>query len=139
MTTYRYQFELDLLKQLLPLDRFKFSNGADSQELLLVTEPAPGKWYVLKFYLENFPDSLLDVTVHHPKPLKMKDGTLMTNASLAMHCLGERDGCTKLCLYKDWDVKFTLVQVFLRSALWLQAYEWHLETGNNLDYYLSHA
>jgi hypothetical protein len=75
-----------------------------------------------------------------PHPLTGFGGVNLNSSapSGSMHILSPRDGCVKICHYKDWLPNLTLYLVVLKGRLWLEALEGHKRTGRPLDYFLSH-
>ena len=92
--------------------------------------------YRLRAYVPpDYPNSLPDLVVAtSPKQIPN------WGASNAMHTLGTRNGCVKICHYyaPRWDPQHTFYEIFVKGRVWLEAYEGHLQTGRNLDYFLGH-
>jgi hypothetical protein len=92
--------------------------------------------YRLRAYVPpDYPNSLPDLVVaSSPRP--MPDW----GASDTKHTLGRRDGYLKICHYYSprWDSQHTFYEIFVKGRVWLEAYEGHLQTGENLDFYLGH-
>ena len=92
--------------------------------------------YRLRAYVPpDFPNSLPDLVVASaPKPMPNWE------ISAVNHTIGTRDGCLKICHYYSprWNPENTFYEVFVKGRVWLEAYEGHVKTGRNLDYYLGH-
>ena len=100
-----------------------------------------GGWYQLRVYVpEQFPAICPEMIVARPAPLHSRRGAALTNPSGAMHTLGTRDGGTKICHYHPsrWVPENTLYKVLLKGRIWLEAYEGHLSSGRDIEYYLKH-
>ena len=99
------------------------------------------KAYKLRVYLaSDFPNSCPQMVIVTPKNLKQRNGRALPDISPEFHTIGMRDGYFKLCHYRPrlWTAEITLYQVFMKGRLWIEAYEGHLATGNNMDVYLKH-
>ena len=103
-----------------------------------------GRSYTLRIYIPtNFPNEC-PVVVVSCSPfgtiLKTKGGSLMNKPSRPNHTYAAYDGFTRICHFKDslWSNDNTLYMVFMKGRLWLEAYEFHLQNGANLDAYLPH-
>ena len=100
-----------------------------------------GARYHIHFNLVGFPAALPRAYVKQPKPLLDSSGVAMTSVSAKQHVLGaDSEGCTQICHYgsSQWHAKISLVKIVLRCKLWLDAYEQHLQTGQNLETWLPH-
>ena len=94
------------------------------------------KIYRLRAYVPaDYPNSLPDLVVaSSPTPMPN------WGSSGSTHTLGRRDNCLKICHYYSprWDSQHTFYEIFVKGRVWLEAYEGHLTTGKNLDFYLGH-
>ena len=101
-----------------------------------------GKGYTLRVYIpKDFPDECPIMVVSSPSsPLKGKDGSLLNCSSGKQHTLSAHDGLTQICHFNSskWMSENTLLQILMKGRLWLEAYEIHLETGEDLEKYLPH-
>lgn len=103
-----------------------------------------GRSYTLRIYIpKNFPNECPVLVVSrspYGTPLRARNGSVMDKASRENHTYGAYDGFTRICHFKDslWSNDNTLSQVFMKGRLWLEAYEYHLQNGANLDAYLPH-
>jgi hypothetical protein len=100
-----------------------------------------GRLYQLRVYVpEQFPAICPNMIVSQPLPLRNRLGFPMTDASAAMHTLGVRDSGTLICHYHPsrWVPENTLYKVLLKGRIWLEAYEGHLKSGNDIQHYLKH-
>lgn len=101
-----------------------------------------GNSYTLRVYLaSDFPNSCPILVVSSPSsPLKEKYGTLLDSTSGSDHVYEAHDGLTQICHFiKDkWTSENTIYQVLMKGRIWLEAYEIHLRTGEDLDKYLAH-
>ncbi len=139
MDNARYQAELNVLRRKVPSSWYCFEGiGTSSPILKMAARTNSGNVYTLHFDLSQFPMSVPKVFV--TKMLKTKNGVDMSGASSAMHTLGSEHGWTRICHYGScsWTPNVSLYKIFIKCRLWLEMYETHLRTGNNIDYYLNH-
>ncbi len=87
----------------------------------------------------DYPNSLPEVFMTLPKPLKKYDGSAMTEVSHAMHTLSPSNGDVQICHYKaeNWNPNVTLYRIVLKVRIWIEAYEGHLRTGEDIDEFLN--
>jgi hypothetical protein len=101
-----------------------------------------GNSYTLRVYLaSDFPNSCPILVVSSPSsPLKKKYRSLLDSTSGNDHVYSAHDGLTQICHFiKDrWTSENTIYQVLMKGRIWLEAYEIHLRTGEDLDKYLAH-
>lgn len=101
-----------------------------------------GKGYTLRVYIpKDFPDECPIMVVSSPSsPLTRKDGSLLNGSSGKQHTLAAHDGLTQICHFNSsqWMSQNTLYQILMKGRLWLEAYEIHLQTGEDLEKYLPH-
>lgn len=93
--------------------------------------------YCLRLYVPgDFPNSLPILVVKaSPNPMPNWSNDAVT------HTLGRnREGFLVICHYRSecWNCEHTFYEVFVKGRLWLEAYEGHISTGNQLDSYLGH-
>ena len=87
----------------------------------------------------GFPNSRPRLYIHTPNPLWAFDRTRTINAygiSHGMHTLlsGPNDE-VQICHWRDerWHSGITFNKVMIKAMLWLEAYEQHLSTGQEID------
>ena len=100
----------------------------------------PGKAYTLRVYIPaDFPNSCPVLVVVSPQRLYLKNGSELPEMSVPFHTLEDTFGFHRVCHFypPDWTPDITLYQVFMKGRLWIEAYEAHLETGNDMDVYLA--
>jgi len=101
-----------------------------------------GNSYTLCVYIpSNFPNECPILVVSSPSsPLRKKDGSLLNSTSGADHTWGAHDGLTQICHFDKgkWTSENTIYQVLMKGRIWLEAYEIHRRTGENLKKYLAH-
>ena len=102
-----------------------------------------GAVYGLRAVLpDDYPSSLPRLLVTFPAPLNDADGRPLSRRgpSGSMHILGDVCGHLAICHYhpERWSPTHTLYRVFMKGRVWLEAYERHLATGDDLDTYLAH-
>lgn len=78
-----------------------------------------------------------------PAPLKDYDGIPLADrgTSSTMHLrTPNTHGHPQICHYNDqyWNPAVTLYKVVIKGRIWLEGYEIHLRTGNDIDQYLPH-
>ena len=101
-----------------------------------------GKSYTLRVYLAcDFPNSYPILVVSSPSsPLPKNDRSLLDSTSGRDHVYDEHDGLTQICHFVKgkWTSENTIYQVLMKGRIWLEAYEIHLRTGEDLEKYLAH-
>lgn len=99
-----------------------------------------GKSYTLRIYIpRNFPNECPILVVSSPStPLRRKDGNPVAGGK--DHVYGTHDGLTEICHFVKgkWKTDNTLYQVLMKGRIWLEAFEIHLRTGEDLEKYLAH-
>ena len=112
-----------------------FELNYPSLKMVVITDN--DKTYCLEIDLTGYPEYMPSMYVR--KELKTKDGTKM-GTSGAMHCLGTQDGRTKICHGNGshWRPDTSLLALYFKGKLWLEAYEHHLATGETIDSLLKH-
>ena len=137
----RLAIEKDLLERYFQ-DRVKWYNPTsfDANVEIKMTSNS-NKRYTVRVYLpEDFPNSCPDMVLVSPQSLHLKNGDSFPFVSSEFHTIGMRDGCLKLCHFNPemWTADNTLYQVFMKSRLWIEGYEAHLNTGKDMDVFLKH-
>ncbi|MGV7223638.1 MAG: hypothetical protein ACQ9MH_19185 [Nitrospinales bacterium] len=90
-----------------------------------------------------YPDNVPSLFVTSPHTLRSYRGRATINSqgtSHAYHTMSNgTDGCVKICHFDSamWDASKTCVAVFMKGILWLEAYEMHLRTGEDIATILS--
>lgn len=139
MTQQRLQAERQALSQFLPPNAYRFMDmDTDFPYVLMAVKTNRGNVYTLRVDLCYFPDEVPDVFV--TRMLKDRYGQKMDSVSADMHTLESRYGYTAICHYgyDSWTPRVSLAKVYVKCRLWLEMYELHLQTGNEIDYYLNH-
>lgn len=137
MTAARYHAEVAALQLSLPPNMFKFCDmDSDLPYLKMVAITNSKNIYTLRVDLDQFPESIPKVFV--TKMLKSKFGKDLNSPSHEMHTLSSEHGYTRICHYgnSSWAPNVALNKVYLKCRVWLEAYEAHLKTGENLCDYL---
>lgn len=137
MTAGRYHAEVAALQLSLPPNMFKFCDmDSDLPYLKMVAITNSKNIYTLRVDLDKFPESIPKVFV--TKMLKSKQGRDLNSASHEMHTLSSEHGFTRICHYgnSSWTPNVALNKVYLKCRVWLEAYEAHLKTGDNICEYL---
>lgn len=101
-----------------------------------------GNNYTLRVYVpEEFPNECPVLVVSSPSSvLRKKDGSLLQFSSSEDHVYGIHDDLTEICHFNKgiWSSENTIYQVLMKGRIWLEAYEIHRQTGENLEKYLAH-
>lgn len=89
----------------------------------------------------GFPDEPPSVYITDPYPLPDYEGKPLHHygTSHAMHTFeSDYRRATKICAVSPeaWDASWTICKVIYKAQLWLTAYEFHCETGKDIDAYL---
>jgi len=134
----RQQAEEYVLRSKMDPSLFLFNNDYSNPLLIIAARTNRGNIYTLKIELCDFPCNI--PRVYTSRMLYDFNGDALDSPSSAMHTLGTIDGGTQICHYGQlsWTSAVSLYKVYIKCRLWLEMYEMHLETGNNIDYYLSH-
>lgn len=137
MTAGRYHAEIEALSLSLPPNMFKFCDmDTEKPYLKMAVLTNSKKLYTLRVDLDQFPESIPKVFV--TQMLKSKDGKDLNGPSHEMHTLSSEHGFTRICHYgnSSWRPDVALNKVYLKCRVWLEAYEAHLQSGDNLCDYL---
>ncbi|CAB3997128.1 Hypothetical predicted protein [Paramuricea clavata] len=97
------------------------------------------KEYKLRVYIPtDFPNSCPALVVVSPPELFLMDGLRLPEISDSFHTLEDTDGFHRICHFypPDWTPDITLYQVFMKGRLWIEAYEAHFDTGEDMDVFL---
>lgn len=134
----RLQNEMDALKRYLHPNAFRFMDiGTPNPYFVCGVKTNNGKLYTLRINLDEFPESVPKVFVM--QMLKTKTGEEMSDCSASMHTLTSENGWTRICHYgNNWKTNVSLWRVIYKCLLWLNMYELHLQTGEDIDTYLNH-
>jgi ubiquitin-protein ligase len=143
MNSLRLQGEIFALKQDGYGDKqFKFLNAGTSSEcLMFAMKTNSGTVYTLRIEIPpDYPNSIPAVYITNPKPLRTKYGASMLEPSFPMHTLTGKDGHVRICHfgYNSWSPRQTLAKVVMKCRMWLEIYEYHLQTGASIDSILKH-
>lgn len=139
MDKERLRAEQEVLKRKLPENAYRFLDLNSSKPyLVMAAKTNRDNLYTLRIELDEFPNEVPKVFV--TKMLKTRTGESMSGCSAAMHTLTSENGMTRICHYgsNSWTPMVSLYRIYIKCRLWLEMYELHLQTGNNMDYYLKH-
>ena len=136
----RLDLERRLIKKYFP--DFSFYDIEGSNPYLLGSFSTDScQSYTFQIFINDFPYKLPSVYIISPRPLLDYNGKPMTDykASHSMHTLTPSADCVQPCMYRseNWDASITLVKLLVKARLWIEAYEWHLETGESISAFLS--
>ena len=140
MDSQRLQYEAAVLERYFP-NRYKFENLYSVNEFLDVgVQAQSGTVYRLNIRLQpDYPNSLPEVYVVYPLPLRKYDGSIIDGVSHDMHTLSNDGNKIQLCHFKpsNWNPNQSLYKIVMKAKIWLEAYEGHLRTGKPIDDYLN--
>ncbi|MBQ9547066.1 MAG: hypothetical protein IJU90_07255 [Bacteroidales bacterium] len=141
MTQKRLIMERKVLEKHLIPSTIHFGDlETDKPYVKFAAKTNRGNIYTLYIDLSKFPEEVPEAYV--TKLLYTKDGEPMSGCSSSMHTLSPsiNKKWTRICHYGygSWTNNVSLYKVFIKCRLWLEMYELHLETGKDIDYYLSH-
>lgn len=128
-----------MLNRYLTPNLFKFQDmGTERAHLVMAARTNRKNIYTLYIPLDGFPESMPKVFV--TRMLLSRSGEKLDSPSASMHTLQSENGWTRLCHYgsNSWTSDVSLYKIYIKCRLWLEMYELHLQTGNDIDYYLSH-
>lgn len=140
--TTRLDLEKEGLHKLFPSFRIQDPYGANGG-VIGTLYSNNGNRYVIWLALGGFPNKAPKLYIIEPDPLLMHDGTLLSKlpSSHQMHLLEPDDyGHPQICHYNGqyWHPSVSMAKILMKARLWIHAYEQHLQTGENIDVYLSH-
>lgn len=139
MDEKRLRAEKEVLRRKLPGYGYQFIDMNTSKPyIVLPAKTNRGNIYTIRIELDEFPNEIPKAFV--TKMLKTQSGSPMNSPSAAMHTLTSEHGYTRICHYgnNSWTPMVSLYKIYIKCRLWLEMYELHLQTGNNMDYYLKH-
>ena len=139
---YRLALEKEILAREMP--QFRFCNlSSDTYVVGKTTTSGRRRWYELTLLLpECYPDEMPELYVSSPVTLWKEDGCETVNdeeVSHSFHTLSNGpDGCVQICHFKPdlWYPSIALTAVLMKGLLWLEAYEAHLRTGDDIASFL---
>ena len=138
MDDKRLAAEKRVLASKLPSNSYRFMDmETDNPYIVMAGKTNNGNIYTIRIDLKYFPNKKPEAFVR--KMLLTKSGEPMSGASSTMHTLTSKYGFTQICHYADsaWTPMVSIYKVYIKCRLWLEVYEMHLKTGNNMDYYLN--
>jgi ubiquitin-protein ligase len=141
MEPERWQFEQQLIR--FYMRSFAIHNLADGGAVVegwAQTSGGQNRYKGRLVLSSNFPYEKPELYVTSPNPLRMHgwQGTinsLGTSHAFHTHANGP-DGCVQICHTDSWHASLTCVFVLLKLHLWLEAYEAHQRTGEEIAEYL---
>ena len=136
----RILFEKGILNKYFP-NRVSWISPNNKTKVEVKMTSNSNRNYVLRITLtQDFPNACPDLLVISPQRLSQRDGSALPYNSQEFHTLSNPRGLVSIChhLMDEWTSENTMYQVFMKGRLWIEAYEGHLATGRNVDYYLRH-
>lgn len=134
----RYQAEVEALRLSFgDSDLFRFYDMDTDKPYVKIAALTNSKnLYTLRIDLDEFPESIPKVFI--TKMLKSKQGKNLDSPSHNMHTLQSEHGYTRICHYgnSSWTPNVALNKIYLKCRVWLEAYEAHLQTGDDICDYL---
>lgn len=138
----RWVFEIKIMQHELP--QFRPYGRSGDYFFSGWQATSHGNRYKLKLDVPPYyPDNVPSLYVTSPQMLRSFGGGATINSqgtSHAYHTMSNgTDGCVKICHFdpSNWDASKTCVAVFMKGILWLEAYEMHLKTGEDIATILS--
>jgi len=83
----------------------------------------------------DYPHCAPELYVVEPRPLRMyrSTETLGSNGSSGeFYILGSSEEGCRICFANNWDSSWSCVKVFMKFALWVEAYDEYLKTGKTV-------
>ena len=138
MDYLRHKFESAILEKYFP-KRYKFQNLNTPEEFLDVgLKVQSGNVYRICIKLKpDYPNSLPKAFVVYPQPLTDYNGNLLNGGSHGMHTGNTDNNRVQICHFKkdNWHPNQSLYKVIMKCRIWLEAYEAHLQTGKEIDFF----
>lgn len=95
-----------------------------------------GSYHLQLNFPPDYPYDTPALYVTSPQRLEMYNGVSAINDYEKSHTWHTKKnglgGCVQICHLEYWDASMTSVKVLLMGALWLRAYEVHLESGETI-------
>ena len=106
--------------------------------IVMAAKTNRGNLYTLRIELDKFPNEEPKAFV--TKMLKDKNGEDMSVCNATMHTLSSENGRTRIQFINSdlWTPMTSIYLIYYRCKIWLEMYELHLQTGNDIDYHLKH-
>jgi hypothetical protein len=103
-----------------------------------------GKHYRLKIIIDGYPAQMPTVYILYPQKLFDKQGRDLAEIGVngSMHLLSpDEENNIQICHYheSEWTGRQLLTHVMIHAKIWIDALEYHQETGQPLDHYLKHV
>lgn len=140
---YYQQYRLATEKAILAKDfpHFTFYNPFENTYISGTWKSSRNNYYTIRIVLpQGFPDECPDTYITYPSPLQGKFKPIESyGTSHDMHCWATPvPGWTKICTFRPayWSAEFSLAMVALKAQLWLEALEFHRDTGRNIAEFL---
>jgi len=134
----RLQFEKSIMQNEMP-QFLLCQTGNENYFYGCQTTTTLGLLHILKLTIPTwYPDEMPSLFVVCPLILPKYDSRGTINNEGASHKFHTQEngpgGCVQICHFKPdyWDASQTCVGVFLKGALWLEAYDVHLCTGQGI-------
>jgi hypothetical protein len=150
MTDNRKQWSTDQQKRLLIekqilgkfFPNFQWINPSNSENTKVEgnLKANTQMFYKIRIYVpHDFPNSKPDLVAMTPITGYM--GRDLKEVSREMHTLSPRDGFINICYIRssDWVPSKTLYSIVIKGRLWLEALEFHKQTGEPIDQLLRHS
>jgi hypothetical protein len=136
----RIKFEYALLRKFTPSFDMHEAGGDIFVEGAVKT--GGGNQYRARILLpDNFPYAEPQVLLVHPKPLWTRDRRLTLDSLSSSHALHLKSpdprGNLVLCPFQIWDASIPCVKIVLKVAIWVEAYEHYLQTGEDIATFLT--
>lgn len=111
-------------------------NSSSNAKMEVVLNTNNGNIYTLRISIPNDYPNGLPIMVVYKSPAPMPDWI----SGPKTHTFGKNeDGHLVICYFRRdrWNAQRNLLDVLLKGRIWLEAYEGHLATGQDMDYFLA--
>jgi len=109
------------------LEGYRNSNGGNSYRAKIVLPP-------------DYPYDEPALYITSPHTLRMRDGNQNLNSLGTSHKFhindNGHDDCVEICHSDYWDASMNCLTVIKKLAIWTEAYEGYLRTGNSIAWHL---
>jgi hypothetical protein len=135
----RLRFERELVRLYAPSFCFHVINGSPYLEGNRYSNG--GKSYRAKIILpSDYPYNEPALYITSPHTLWMRGGNQTINSLGTSHNFHTYDngsgGCVKICHSDYWDASMNCLTVIKKFAIWTEAHQGHLRTGNSIAWHL---
>lgn len=138
MTENRKQFELAILNQFFK-NRYAFMTEGRNEWFEVGLKSNQGNVYKITISIPlNYPYELPETAITFPTELRGFKRSKIKSFCHEMHTLSCLKSSLGLCLFhpSQWHPNQSIYKVIVKTKLWIEAYENHVKTGQNINTYL---